>query len=50
MSFLPERASFFSTSISTGSPWVSHPAIRVTDRPCMTLKRQNRSLMVREKT
>src|SRR6478736_1073164 len=50
MSFLPLKPSFFSTSSSTGRPWVSHPALRVTRRPCATRKRQIRSLMVRAKT
>ncbi|MEJ2539320.1 MAG: helicase-related protein [Gemmatimonadota bacterium] len=35
-------------AISTGSPWVSHPAIRVTWRPCIVRNRHTRSLMVRE--
>ena len=35
MSFLPLSLSSFSTSISTGRPWVSQPAIRVTSCPCI---------------
>jgi hypothetical protein len=33
ISALPLIARAFSTSISTGSPWVSQPAMRVTDLP-----------------
>jgi hypothetical protein len=35
IAFFPLSFSSFSTSISTGKPWVSHPAIRVTDCPCI---------------
>ena len=35
MSVLPLMPSRFSTSISTGRPCVSHPAMRVTRRPCI---------------
>ncbi len=50
MAFLPFSLSCFSTSISTGSPCVSQPAMRVTRFPCIAWKRQMRSLMVRAKT
>jgi hypothetical protein len=33
--FPPVSPSCFSTSISTGKPWVSQPAILVTDSPCI---------------
>ena len=35
MSCLPSSPSVFSTSISTGSPWVSQPALRSTWSPHM---------------
>ena len=39
--------SSFSTPSSTGKPWVSQPALRFTWNPCMVLKRQKVSLIVR---
>ncbi len=47
ISRFPEMPSFFSASISTGSPCVSHPAMRGTHRPRMVRKRATVSLMVR---
>jgi len=35
IAFFPLSCSSFSTSISTGRPWVSHPAMRVTSWPCI---------------
>jgi len=40
----PEIPRRFSTSTSTGSPWVSHPARRTTTRPRIDWYRQKRSL------
>ena len=40
----------FSTPNSTGSPWVSQPALRFTKKPFMVLKRQNVSLIERART
>src|SRR2546425_8692337 len=50
ISRLPLMLSAFSTSISTGRPCVSHPAIRVTPCPSIVWKRQIRSLSVRERS
>ncbi len=47
MSALPEKPSSFSTASSTGRPWQSQPALRSTWRPCIVLKRGNRSLKTR---
>ncbi len=47
ISGFPLMPSFFSASISTGSPCVSHPAMRVTLRPSIARNRQTRSLIVR---
>ncbi len=47
MSFLPDSPSSFSTATSTGSPWQSQPALRVTWNPCMVLNRGKRSLKTR---
>jgi hypothetical protein len=47
---LPLMPSAFSTSISTGRPCVSHPALRATWKPRIARWRQNRSLRVRENT
>ena len=52
--FLPMSSlwipSFFSTPISTGSPWVSQPARRATRYPVWVLYRQIASLMERAMT
>ena len=50
MSCFPLIPSAFSTSISTGSPCVSHPALRETWNPRIARWRQKRSFSVREKT
>ncbi len=50
MSCLPLNPSSFSTASSTGRPWQSQPARRGTLRPCMVLKRGNRSLKTRAST
>ena len=47
---LPLMPSCFSTSISTGRPCVSQPALRATRNPFIARWRQKRSLIVREKT
>ena len=43
----PSRPRSFSTSSSTGRPWVSHPALRSTSLPFMVWNRGIRSLMAR---
>ena len=37
----------FCACSSTGSPWVSQPALKITFLPCRTLYRYHRSLMTR---
>ena len=49
MSFLVIPSSF-STPSSTGSPCVSHPALRCTWKPCMVLYRLKASLIERART
>ena len=50
ISGLPEMPRRFSTSISTGRPWQSHPPRRSTKRPRMVWKRGKTSLKTREST
>ena len=50
MSPLPAKPSSFSTAISTGSPWQSHPALRSTWYPFIVRYRGNTSLNTRAST
>jgi len=50
MSALPWIRSSFSTSTSTGSPWVSHPAFRGTSYPRIVLYRGKTSFTARVST
>ena len=50
MASLLIRSNCFCTSISTGKPWVSHPALRSTMWPSIVFQRQTMSLNRREIT